>query len=171
MPERLLLTAEHDGRGQSVVALLIQLALAYQQCGDQPRGLEALDRALKVAEPEGYARLFADEGEPMLPLLRRTLSTGTSTVYVTRLLRAFHVGDHTAPLTEIMTPRERDVLRLLALGLSNRSIAEQLVTSEATAKSHGHRLIGKLGVSSRAQVVVRAREIGVLDAPVSASQS
>ena len=64
-----------------------------------------------------------------------------------------------------MTRRERDVLRLLALGLSNRAISEQLVTSQATVKTHIHHLIGKLGVASRAQVVVRAREMGVLEAP------
>jgi len=66
---------------------------------------------------------------------------------------------------EFMTRREREILRLLALGLSNRAISEQLVTSQATVKTHIHHLIGKLGVASRAQVVVRAREMGVLEAP------
>ena len=65
---------------------------------------------------------------------------------------------------ELLTPRERDVLRLLALGLPNRAIAERLVTSEATIKSHVHHLIDKLGAASRAEVLVRARELGELEA-------
>jgi len=78
-------------------------------------------------------------------------------------VRAFGAGLDGAPAgVELLTPRERDVLRLLAAGLSNRAIAERLVTSEATVKSHVHRLIGKLGVASRAQVIVRTRELGTL---------
>ena len=67
-------------------------------------------------------------------------------------------------MAELLTPREREVLGLLARGLPNRAIAEHLVTSEATIKSHVHHLIDKLGVGSRAEVLIRARELGELDA-------
>jgi DNA-binding NarL/FixJ family response regulator len=80
-------------------------------------------------------------------------------------LQAFGAGaQQAARTTELLTPREREVLRWLALGLPNRTIAERLVTSEATIKSHVHHLIDKLGVASRAEVLVRARELGELEA-------
>ena len=101
----------------------------------------------------------------MLVLLRRLLKGSVATGNIVGLVRAFRSAVDDAPAgLELLTPRERDVLRLLAVGLSNRAIAERLVTSEATVKSHVHRLIGKLGVASRAQVIVRSRELGTLQA-------
>src|SRR5262249_25545612 len=126
------------------------------------RGLEVLQRALALAQPEGYVRVFIDEGAPMLTLLKRALQRQGYPGYVARLLGA--AGAAAGSSREVVTRRAREVLRLLALGLSNRAISEQLVTSQATVKTHIHHLIGKLGVASRAQVVIRAREMGVLEA-------
>jgi LuxR family maltose regulon positive regulatory protein len=161
--ERLLASAEEVGREISVVGILAQLAVVHAQHGDERRALDALQRALALAEPEGYVRLFIDEGASMSTLLQRALQRQVSAGYVARLLSAADATQGAA--REFMTRREREVLRLLALGLSNRAISEQLVTSQATVKTHIHHLIGKLGVSSRAQVVIRAREMGVLEGP------
>jgi LuxR family maltose regulon positive regulatory protein len=162
--ETMLARAEPLGRTDSVIALLVQLALVREQDGDSPGALGALQRALSLAQPAGYVRVFSDEGEPLAVLLRRLLRRGVHAAYTRRLLQAFgNSSQRSAPAAELLTPREREVLRLLALGLPNRGIAERLVTSEATVKSHVHHLIDKLGVASRAEVLVRARELGELE--------
>jgi len=163
--DRLLTGAEEQQRTGSVIALLVQLALAHGQAHDELAALSALERAVRLAEPGGYVRVFLDEGEAMSGLLRRLRNRGVGVAYVSRLLATFGSGhDLPPPRIELLTPREREVLDLLALGLPNRAIAERLVTSEATVKSHVHHLIDKLGVRSRAAVPVRARELGVLEA-------
>jgi LuxR family transcriptional regulator, maltose regulon positive regulatory protein len=160
---RLQAAAEASGRGGSLVEILALLAIARDQGGDAAGGLAAIERALELAEPEGYVRLFVDEGEPMAGVLRRALAQGIRPRYVGRLLRCFEgAGRAARPAASVLTPREREVLRLIALGLSNRDIAERLVLSEGTVKSHVHNLISKLGAESRTQVLARAREIGVL---------
>jgi len=159
--EGLLSAAARAGRQDSTIPLLVQLALIGEP--DERGALTTLKRAVTLAEPEGYARVFLDEGEPMVALLRELLRGGVSPAYVAGLLQSFG-SERTRPthMAELLTPREREVLRLLARGLSNRAIAERLVTSHATIKSHVHHLIGKLGVASRAEVLVRARELGEL---------
>jgi DNA-binding NarL/FixJ family response regulator len=113
--------------------------------------------------------VFVDEGDALGPLLR--VITGHEGVggYAARLLAALGasrpIDAHQSPdrtATGLLTERERAVLELLAEGLSNRAIAAQLVTSEGTIKSHVHHLIGKFGVATRAQVLVRARQEGLL---------
>ena len=155
---------DHTPRS-SLILILAQLALAREQGGDASGALGALERAVTLAEPAGYVRVFLDEGEPMRTLLRRLLGRGVCVDSAARLLQAGGAGGaRAAPPGELFTPRERDVLRLLALGLSNRAIAERLVISEVSVKSHVHHLIDKLGVTSRAQVLVRARELGAPEA-------
>jgi LuxR family maltose regulon positive regulatory protein len=164
--DRLLAGAEQAGRTDSAIGLLIQLALVREQAGDAAAALGAFQRAVGLAEPGGYVRVFLDEGDHLLVLLRRLLRVAEHAASAARLLAAFSVGAvrevPTAHLN-LVTPREREVLRLLALGLPNRAIAERLVTSQATIKSHVHHLIDKLGVASRAEVLVRARELGELE--------
>jgi LuxR family maltose regulon positive regulatory protein len=162
--ENLLAAAKEVGRCDSVIAILLQLGLGREQAGDEQGALDALARAVSLAEPAGYLRVFLDEGEPMLTLLRRLLRRGGAAAYTARLLQAFAVGrERAASMPDLLTPRERDVLRLLAQGLPNRAIAERLVTSEATIKSHVHHLIDKLGAASRTEVLVRARQLGELE--------
>ena len=124
-----------------------------------------------LAEPEGYIRLFVDEGAPMLALLRHARTRGIVPGYVATLLAAFgeqHVSDlplHSArpsPLVEPLTEREREVLRLLLEGASNREIAHRLVLSVNTVKRHVYNLCGKLGVQSRTQAIIRARDLDLL---------
>ena len=167
--DRLQAVAEHRQRTGSVIVLLIQLALARGQAHDELAALHALERAVRLAEPGGYTRVFLDEGELMSGLLRRLRNHSIGAAYVARLLAIFDSGrNRPSPHVDLLTPREREVLNLLALGLPNRAIAEHLVTSEATVKSHVHHLIDKLGVRNRAQVPVRARALGVLE-PVTRS--
>ncbi len=156
--------AEAGGRTGSTVEILVLLALVLDQVGDTVASLNAVERALTLAEPEGYVRLFLDEGEPMAGILRRALAQRIQPGYAGRLLRGFEgTGGAHRPAASVLTPRELEVLRLIALGLSNRDIAHRLVLSEGTVKSHVHNLIGKLGAESRTQVLARARQIGVLD--------
>ena len=133
--------------------------------------LSTLERALVLAAPEGYIRLFVDEGVPMLALLRQAQARRSVSGYVATLLAAFgeqHTSDlplldaRPGPLAEPLTEREREVLRLLLEGATNREIASRLVLSVNTVKRHVYNLCGKLGVQSRAQAIVRARTLNLL---------
>jgi LuxR family transcriptional regulator, maltose regulon positive regulatory protein len=169
--ELLLQEAEAKARVGSVLEILVLRALAYQAQGDRTAALCALERALLLAEPEGYVRLFVDEGTPMLALLRWAQARGMVPGYVTTLLTAF--GEQTganpalhkarsSSLVEPFTEREHEVLRLLLGGASNREIARRLVISVNTVKKHVYNICGKLGVQSRAQAIVRARTLNLL---------
>jgi LuxR family maltose regulon positive regulatory protein len=171
----LLEAAERQGRGRSVIELLALLALAHQAAGDQAGALAMVDRALAKAEPEGYVRLFVDEGEPMARLLSQVM--GENRAYAERLLDAFPTegkrrslggteaapaAPGPAPLVEPLTERELDILRLMAAGLSNREIGEKLYLAPGTIKGYTYSLFGKLAVHSRTQAAARARELGLL---------
>jgi LuxR family maltose regulon positive regulatory protein len=162
----LLAFADDQGAAGIAIEILAVQALALDKLGDRSAALEGLARAVTLAEPEEYARVFVDEGPPMADLLRQLLGRRMQSRYIGRLLRAF--GDPavaTTPaalLPEPPSEREREVLGLLAEGLSNRAIAERLVIAENTVKAHVHHLGGKLGATSRTQVLARARELGLL---------
>jgi len=169
--DRLLREAEAKARMDSVLEVLVLRALAQQAQGDRTAALATLERALLLAAPEGYVRLFVDEGTPMLALLRLAQARGMVPGHIATLLSAF--GEQTranpAPhaarsssLVEPFTEREREVLRLLLDGASNREIARHLVISVNTVKKHVYNICGKLGVQSRAQAIVRARTLNLL---------
>jgi LuxR family maltose regulon positive regulatory protein len=164
--ERMLEAARAVERTGSVIEILMLQALVRQAQGDVEQALAALERALSLAEPEGYVRLFVDEGEAMLKLLRRAASQGITPQYTHKLLAAFEPGEyiapHPQPLPEPLTGRELDVLRLIAAGLPNREIAEQFYVSINTIKSHTRNIYGKLNVHNRTQAVNRARELELL---------
>jgi LuxR family maltose regulon positive regulatory protein len=169
--ERLQKSAEANARTSSVLEILVLRALAYQAQGDRDASLSTLERALLQAEPEGYIRLFVDEGEPMQALLREMHVRSRVPGYVTTLLSAFGeqfvselpaITVRPSPLAEPLTERELEVLRLLLAGTSNREIARHLVVSVNTVKRHVYNLCGKLGVQSRAQAIARARTLNLL---------
>jgi LuxR family maltose regulon positive regulatory protein len=164
----LLQTAEAEGRiGIMIEALALQ-ALAYERRGQAGSSMSSLERALRLAEPEGYLRLFVDLGLPMGRLLQEGRSRGVMPDYVETLLAAFE-GDLSSPalachtLVEPLTGREEEVLKLLAAGLTNHEIAHELVVSPETVKKHASSIYGKLGVSSRTEAAARARELDLLD--------
>jgi LuxR family maltose regulon positive regulatory protein len=126
-----------------------------------------LDRALSLAQPEGYVRTFLEEREPMARLLRHAGSQGIAPSYVSHLLSAFPetpgaTPPSAQPLIEPLSERELQVLRLLSAGKSNQEIADRLVLATGTVKRHLYNIYGKLNVSSRTQCAARARELGLL---------
>jgi LuxR family maltose regulon positive regulatory protein len=117
-------------------------------------------------------RIFLDEGAPIAALLRRVSSAGISPNYTGALLTTLrqHAEDHQLPtepniskyvqlLSEPLSERELEVLRLIASGLSNREIAQELFITPGTAKRHVHNIYRKLEVRSRTQAIARARDL------------
>jgi ATP/maltotriose-dependent transcriptional regulator MalT len=182
--ERLHDLAEAQGRTSSVIEVRALQALALADGGDQLAGLRALAEALAVAAPEGWLRVFVDEGAPIARLLgrlttaQRTGQAGPSGAvppqYLDRLARAFQPGAaHPAPsatrlaggiagLVEPLSDRELQVLGLLAAGRSNQQIADELVVVLDTVKKHVSHILDKLGAANRTQAVARARALGLL---------
>jgi ATP/maltotriose-dependent transcriptional regulator MalT len=169
--ERLLADAEAGMRMHSVLEITLLRSLALEGQGNRTGALAALGRALALAEPEGYIRLFLDEGPPMIRLLREAQRQGLAPAYVAKLLSAASNLERTASplpaprpslLVEPLTARERDVLRLLLDGASNREIARQLVLSVNTVKKHVLNICGKLNVQRRAQAIAKARMLHLL---------
>jgi LuxR family maltose regulon positive regulatory protein len=170
--ERLLRAAEDGGRAGAVLELLVLRALAQQAAGDSSGALGSLDRALTLAEPEGYVRVFVDEGEPLAPLVRVLARQRPTDGYLRRLLAALAAfaavaaGIEAAPaqrgLVEPLSPRELEILRLLASDLDGPGIARHLVVSLNTVRTHTKNIYAKLGVNSRRAAVRRGGDLGLL---------
>ena len=164
--ERLLLAAEEGQRTGRVIEILVLQALSRRRLGDNPAALASLERAVTLAEPEGYVRVFADEGPPMASLLRAAAKQGTAGNYVRRLLAAVSETGHDRPaeqaLIEPLSERELDVLRLLGTELDGPAIARQLMVSLNTVRTHTKHIYVKLGVTNRRAAVRRAQELDLL---------
>lgn len=156
--------------GKSIFIMILQ-ALALHASGQDNQALPILEKALELAIPGGYARIFIDEGKPMAQILYKTVSLGNAADYVGGLLAEF--GDltpghsagrskQTAGLIEPLTRREIEVLVLIAEGLTNHQIGEQLSISLGTVKRHTANINGKLGAHNRTQAVAKARDLGIL---------
>jgi ATP/maltotriose-dependent transcriptional regulator MalT len=143
------------------------LAYLYLQWSRPEDALAELSPVLSECERQGMPGLILQEGVIMPPLLRLAIEQRRHVDFATQLLDTFHTYavDRTprpvpVPETgETLTSREVEVLRLIVAGASNQAIAEQLVISERTVKSHITHVLGKLGVSSRTQAAARAREL------------
>jgi LuxR family maltose regulon positive regulatory protein len=164
---RLLSSAEEGGRTASVIEILILQAVALQmQHADSSAALVPLERALALAQPEDYVRIFVDEGLPMATLLEAAVKRRIATDYADRLLRASGTGDYSTPakqeLIEPLSARELDVLRLLATDLDGPEIASELVVSLNTVRTHTRNIYTKLDVTNRRAAVRRAEELGLL---------
>jgi ATP/maltotriose-dependent transcriptional regulator MalT len=178
--DRLHAPAAAQGRAGSVIEIQALRALAAS--GDETGAVGALAGALTLACPQGYVRVFADEGAPMGALLGRLIAAqraehaaarGVPLGCLARLLRAFdttHATPHPGPraaaavpgLVEQLTARELEILRLVATGTPNQAIAEQLVVTLDTVKKHITHLLAKLGAVNRTEAVARARQLGLI---------
>ena len=154
--DRLLRAAAEEGRaGIQIEALALQ-ALAHWRRGERTEAIIVLEQSLRLAEPEGYIRLFADYGLPLARLLQELRTRDVMLDYVETLLPAFG-GDIPSltpgreKLSEPLTEREQEILELIAAGLTNREIAAQLVISPETVKKHAGHIYGKLGVHNRTE--------------------
>ena len=164
--ERLMKAAEQGERMGSVIEIMVQQALAHQARGNVPQALASLEHALTLAEPEGYARIFVDEGAPMAALLREAAKRGIAPNYVSQLREGFGTVEGKRPVTQLLieplSERELEVLRLLGTELSGPEIARELVVSLSTIRTHTRNIYTKLGVNNRRVAVQRAKELDLL---------
>jgi LuxR family maltose regulon positive regulatory protein len=165
-------TAEAAGRMGTVLRALVLRALVFQQQGDVAQAKDTLERALILARPEGYMRTFLDAGPPLrflildcrLAIAGSHEAAKTLLAYVDRVLAAFPEADTPrSDLQNLLTPRELEILALMASGASNQEIAGRLVVTVGTVKGHVNHILGKLEAHNRTEVVARARNLGLLD--------
>lgn len=159
---------EQEGRIAVLIEALALDSLAQWRRGERAGALNALERALRLAEPEGYIHLLTDLGLPMARLLQEARARKVMPDYVEKLLAAFgSIPSLSSGLQdsvpEPLSPRELEVLQMIAAGLTNREIAAQLVISSETVKKHTGTIYSKLGVKSRTQAAAKARQLSLLD--------
>lgn len=160
--------AEKDFQDQRLKLLVLQAAVAHAQ-NNYNQAMHQLSQALTLAEPHGFIRTFVDEGQPIAELLNMMKSRNHgSQGYIGKLLEAFKTEDiHPStltlqPLIDPLSERELEVLRLIAQGLSNKEISDQLFLALSTVKGHNRNIYDKLQVQRRTEAVLRGRELGLL---------
>ena len=165
---RLLESQEEGNRILRMIEVLVLLTLTFQVLGDMAQATGVLERALALAEPEGHMGALVDAGEQLVPLLLQVASRGKATDHIARLLNALEADqpvEAALPAQQLVDPlseRELEVLRLIATGLSNPEIAQELVIAVGTVKAHTSAIYRKLDVRGRAQAIVRSQELGIL---------
>jgi LuxR family transcriptional regulator, maltose regulon positive regulatory protein len=175
---RLLQAAETGGRMGSAIQILLLQALAFQAQDNHPQALSALGRALALAEPEGYVRIFVDEGEEMRMLIsdyrfsiekQKSRNAHTQLRYAGKLLATFPAPDNqhstiknpNSEMIEPLSERELEVLKLLRSELNGPEIAQQLIVSLNTLRTHTKNIYNKLGVNNRRAAIQRGEELGL----------
>ena len=174
--DRLAGAAETSGRAGSLIEIRMLQALAHHAQGHRTQALQSLDQSWAGApEPDGYVRLFLDEGAPMVELLRETEQLGDAGGHARRLLKHHAARDGEAtespqrpapssalPSGESLSDRELQVIRLLGSELSGPQIARKLFVSNNTLRTHTKHIFTKLDVNTRRAAVRRAGELGLL---------
>ena len=163
---------EAKGWQDEQLKVMVLQAVTLQAHGEEDEAAQILRDALALAEPGGFIRIFADEGTQMARLLSEAAARGIMPGYTGRLLAAFEAEERKSeaksylppaqPLTEPLSQRELEVLRLIAKGLSNREIGERLFLAVDTVKGHNRRIFGKLSVQRRTEAVAKARSLDIL---------
>ena len=173
--ERVRIGAEAAGRGGRAMEAQILQALAEQAAGKDMQAIGTFTPVLARAEPEGYMRLFLDEGPPMAKLLYKVSTQAATSMheYVGRLLAAYYQEQPElhVPLAKVskgaaiavpLSKRELEVVRLMANGYANKEIATQLFISVGTVKRHIVHILQKLDAANRTQAVAIARELEIV---------
>jgi LuxR family maltose regulon positive regulatory protein len=164
--ERLQRAAEDGGRTGTAIEILALQAVTNHMQNDIPAALVPLARALALAEPEDYVRIFVDEGPPVAALLEAAAKRKLAPDYSRRLLATYDTAEDRAPanqrLMEPLSERELDVLRLLGTDLDGPEIARHLTVSPNTMRTHTKNIYSKLGVNNRRAAVRRAEELELL---------
>jgi ATP/maltotriose-dependent transcriptional regulator MalT len=168
LADRLLKQAEPAGRMGLVIEVLILQALTFQGKKETAEALVPLERAFRLARPEGYVRVFLDEGEAMTRLLCQAQAHQTGSDYAAELLTWIgKTPDKPQPsmqlLAEPLTTREVEVLKLIETGCSNQDIASRLVISIPTVKRHISNIYNKLGVESRTQAIALGKQLKLFE--------
>jgi LuxR family maltose regulon positive regulatory protein len=162
---------EAKGWQDEWLKVIVLQAVALEAHGDKDQAVNLLCDALVLAAPGGYIRLFVDEGRPMVHLLSEVEALGIMPDYLEKVLSACEAERQredtssqppAQPLIEPLSPRELEVLHLMAQGLSNQEMSEQLFLALDTVKGHNRKIFGKLQVQRRTEAVARARELGLL---------
>lgn len=166
--KRLFREAEKGKRTPKMIEILVLRALVFSAGGDKSRAVNMLKGALILAEPEGFIRIFVDEGSHVAELLEKVLGLKEEALigYAKKILSAFNpkkLSETGRALDESLSERELEVLKLIKAGLSNKKIAEELFISLSTVKTHIRNIYEKIGVHSRTQALIRAKELGLLD--------
>jgi len=166
---------EEKGWADERLKVMVLQAVAYHLHGEKEQALHLLNDTLTLAEPDGFIRIFVDEGLPMAQLVSEAQARGIMPEYTRKLRRAFDAETQAReaqfhrlpapspqPLIESLSQRELEVLRLIAQGFSNHEISERLFLALNTVKGHNQKIFGKLQVLRRTEAVARARELGML---------
>ena len=173
--ERLVKAAQEGGRMGSVIEILVLQALAHHAQGDISSALIPLQQALMLAEPQGYIRIFLDEGSPMGQLLREAAARRIMPNYTGKLLAGFGAEQNRSadespfltapasqPLIEPLSQRELEVLHLFKTDLLGPEIARELVIALSTVRTHSKSIYSKLNVNDRRAAVKRAAELNLI---------
>jgi LuxR family maltose regulon positive regulatory protein len=175
---RILESAERAKWIHETIKTLILQSLAYDALGESLKAIATLKRALELAQPGDYVRVFLDEGPLIVGLLEQLRENEEVGGYAVQLLTSveldggkrerreiLHLASYVEPspqLVEGLTEREIEVLRLLRSGLTSTDIAEELVIAVSTVRTHLKNLYSKLNVHSRMEAIQRAEELGLL---------
>ncbi|MAS33626.1 MAG: LuxR family transcriptional regulator [Anaerolineaceae bacterium] len=167
--------AKETGLPNELLKGLVLQAVVYHALNHQDVALEVLDESLALAKHGGFIRIFVDEGSSMAQLLQIAHSRGLRQDYVSQLISAFSMpAAEQSAVSQTITPesqgidalsqREIEVLQLIANGLTNQDIADQLYLSLHTVKVHARNIYSKLAVKNRTQAVAQAKSLGILTA-------
>lgn len=159
---------EVKGEADNYLKIMILLACAHHANGQTDEAIQLIGEAMELAEPNGFIRIFVDEGLPMAHLLSEAAAQGVMPNYISKLLTVFENElqkkgpSPSQPLVDPLSEREMEILNLIASGLNNKEIAERLIISINTVLYHNKNIYRKLGVNKRTLAVARAKEINLI---------